>query len=433
MPEPIQPVIENYQPLPEAARLLSKYGFYLSVSVFLYAILFPFRFDFSWQQLSTAWSHAGLIPYWSSKTGTRVTVDDLANILLTMPLGFAGFLHCTRRPGIWAVLRWCGLGLAVGLAAEFMQLAIPTRASVITDAINNGLGALIGAAAASVMGRHALEFFTGAAAERRNIYLWMLIWSLVVMLGPYDLSPDSISRSESGLLTGQTYLWESEKIVGSEWLRMAGFALIGALAVRLATPGRRKYTARQPLTAASLVFLFPAILQFARLLFQSHPFLLDDLALDTLGALAGALGSLFIPPTLQSFIGFLLFKVALIAAGLSPYSFSSWQRGMSFQWIPFCEFCKNRTPASLYEVILTFFSFAILGGLLQLSFSRCRRWHVVAYALAFSGAIEFAQTFLPSRTAGITNILVAGLGAWTGACVCAAVESARQNHSPSFS
>jgi len=141
--------------------------------------------------------------------------------------------------------------------------------------------------------------------------------------------------------------------------------------------------------------------------------------------LAGGFASLFVPPALRAFSGFLLFNVALAAEELSPYRFSGRQSGDSFQWIPFYRFCSDRTPASLYDPILSFFGFAILGGLLQLSFPRCGRWHVAIYALAFSGAMEFTQTFLPARSAGITDILVAGMGAWTGAYFCAAIESAR--------
>ncbi len=425
MPDSTLPETQSCQPLPDAARLLSKYGFYFSISVFIYVVLFPFRLDSSWQYFSTAWSHAGLVPYWDIKRGMHLAADDMANVLLMLPLGFLGYLHYTSRHRMWAVCKWWILGLAFGLAAEFIQLAIPTRSSGITDAINNGLGALLGAVAASVMGRRAVTYFTGTGIERRNVYLWMLILCLAAMIGPYDLGPDSISRFGSGLRMLQTQSYESETVVGEEWLRMAGFVLIGAFAVRLAVPGRRKRTVQRPLAAAALVLVLPVILQCARLLVESRPPSLEDLALDILGALTGAFVSLFIPPALQAFSGLLLFTAALVAAGLSPYSFSGWKGWMIFQWIPFYEFCSNRTPAALYEALLGFVGFAILGGFLQLSYPRRRRWHLVAYALVFSGLIEFAQTFLLARAAGITDIIVAGLGAWTGAYVCIAVESAR--------
>jgi glycopeptide antibiotics resistance protein len=409
---------QSCQPLPGAARLLSKYGFYLSISIFIYADLFPFQFDFSWLHLYTAWSRAVLVPYWSARAGLHVTADDVPNILLTMPLGFAGFLHYRDRRRMSAFCKWWAVGLAFGLAAELIQLAIRTRASDVTDAINNSFGVLLGATVASGVGQRALKFFTGTAPERRNIYLWMVICSLIAMLGPYDPRPDSLSR----LLH---HPWESGALMGKEWVPMAGFALIGALAARVAVPGRRKPTMKRPLVAAALVLVLPVIFGCARLLVESGSPSLDDLALDIFAALAGGFASLFIPPTLRPFSGFLLFNVALVAEALSPYRFSGWHPGASFQWIPFYEFCSSRTPSSFYDAILSFVSFAILGGFLELSFPRYGRWHAAIYAVAFSGAMELLQTFLPARTAGITDILVAGLGAWTGAYFCAAVESAR--------
>jgi VanZ family protein len=416
---------QSCQPLPDAARLFSKYAFYFSISVFLYADLFPFRFDSSSQQLHTAWLQAGLIPYWAANRGLHIAVDDVANVLLTIPLGFAGFLYYANRRRISAFCKWWALGSAFGVAAELVQLGVPTRSSSITDAINNGFGAFLGAAAASVMGQRALKFFTGAAGERRNIYLWMLICSLVAMLGPYDLGPDSISHLWSRIRMFQTHPWESGTLMGKEWVRMAAFALIGALAIRLAVPGRRKPTIKGPFAAATLVLLLPVILQCARLLVESNGPSLDDLALDIFAALAGGFASLFVPSASRAFSGFLLFNAALAAEGLSPYRFSGLKEGISFQWIPFYEFCSSQTASSFYDSILSLFSFAILGGLLQLSFPRCGRRHAAIYALAFAGAMEFAQTFLPARTAGVTDILVAGLGAWTGAYFCAAIESAR--------
>jgi glycopeptide antibiotics resistance protein len=417
--------------LPDAARLFSKYGFYFSVSLFLYADLFPFGFDFSWQQLYTAWSQARLISFWSARTGIRITADDIANIFLTMPFGFAGFLHYADRRKISALCKWWALGLAFGLAAESIQLAIPTHTPAIMDAINNGFGAFLGAAAAAVMGQRALKFFTGAASERRNIYLWMLICCLVAMLGPYDMSPHPISRLWSNIRMLRTHPWGSGTLMGKEWVHMAGFALIGALAVRLALPGRRKPTIKQPLAAAALVLVLPVVLECGHLLVASNIPHLDDLAMDIFAALAGGLAGFFIPSAFRAFSGFLLFNAALIAEALSPYRFSSWQPRVSFRWIPFYEFCSSRTSASLYDAILSFVGFAILGGFLKLSSPRCRRWHAAIYALAFSGAMESVQIFLPARTAGITDILVAGLGAWTGAYFCAAVESARSDRTGS--
>ncbi|MBN1568187.1 MAG: VanZ family protein [Acidobacteria bacterium] len=416
---------QDERSLPEAVHLLAKYGFYFSLAAYFYAVMFPFHIDLSRQQLWHAWSQAILIPFWDANRGVHISGDDLANILFAMPFGFFGFLFITAEKKKWVLAQWFLYGMALGFAAELIQLAVPTRATVVTDSINNGMGAFLGAIFAFVKGRAILEFLTGAATERRNIYLWLLIWSMVAMVGPYDVSQDFFADFGIGHPAPAVYPQESGTLDRGEWLQMAGFALIGALAVRLAVPGRRKSTLGQPLSAAALVIVFPAVLQFARLLVESRAPVLDDMALDIFAALAGAFASLFISPAMQAFSGFILFKAALVVSGLSP--FYGWRLAGGFQWIPFYEFCTSRAPAALYETVLCFSSFAILGGLLQLSFPQFRRRYVALYALAFAGVIEFCQTFLPAHSAGITDIIMAALGAWTGAHICAAVETARLN------
>jgi len=412
--------------LPAPCRLLAKYGFYLSLSVFFYAVLFPFSFDISWQHLTHAWSQSIGIPYWYPETGVRILADDIANVLLTVPLGFFGSVVFGGAKGKWIVWKWCIFGFALGLAAECIQLAIPARATVVTDSINNGIGAFLGCAVASVIGNRMLLFFTGAALERRNIYLWLVIWSLAALAGPYDLSSDSLLRMDSGIWTIRPNAPRPEMQAGDLWIRMAGFLIVGALASRLAVPGRRKQSAKQPLAAAALVLAFPAALQCVRLLITLHEPSVLDLTLDTLAGLTGFIAALYAPGILRARSGFILFHAALLAAGLSPYRFSSLEAAPSFQWMPFYEFCANRTPSALYETTLSLVGFAILGGFLSLSFPRLHGRRAAFYALVFSGAIELAQTFLPARTAGTTDILTAVLGAWIGAYICTAVESSRR-------
>lgn len=418
------PEIRNCESPTNAIQLLSRYGFYFSLAAYLYAVLFPFRFNFSWQHLTTAWAGVTWIPFCDPRQGLRIIPDDVANILLTVPMGFAGFL-CFRGKG-HRIIRWLALGLCFGMTAEIIQLAIPTRATVTSDVITNSLGALLGAALAAAIGRRTLEFFTGTAAERRNIFLWMMIWCIVAMLGPYDIGPDYASNFHSPSMIFRNIRGDAASLYGEEWLQMAGFALVGALAVRLAVPGRRKKTARQPVAAALLILVFPVIMHLARCLSGMHPPSINELALNLFGSLAGAFASLFIPPALQALSGFILFTVALVVAGLSPFSFHS-GKVSGFQWIPFYEFCSSRTPASLYEPVLSLVSFAILGGFLRLTFPRWRQWPVVMYCIGFAAVIELVQIFLPARTAGTGDIILAGTGAWAGAYICAAVQSARLN------
>jgi glycopeptide antibiotics resistance protein len=142
----------------EKMQSLCRYGFWLSVLMFFYGTLFPFRFDLSIYSLTNAWSHTGLIPFWDLERGRIHSLTDIvANILLTVPLGFFGVLSFRYKKRYENLMPWLFLGLALGLIVETLQLGMPSRYSDITDALNNGLGALAGAGFAILFGRQIID------------------------------------------------------------------------------------------------------------------------------------------------------------------------------------------------------------------------------------------------------------------------------------
>jgi glycopeptide antibiotics resistance protein len=135
-------------------RTLVRLGFYFSVALFVYGTLFPSQFDFSPPSLSKAWPTAGFLPFWDAAHGRIHSLTDMAgNVLLTIPIGFFGFVRPGKQPALRRVAKWGVAGLALGLAAETIRLAIPARFSDITDAINNGVGRLAGAWAGHLLGQ----------------------------------------------------------------------------------------------------------------------------------------------------------------------------------------------------------------------------------------------------------------------------------------
>lgn len=85
----------------------------------------------------------------SSAPGSAVwwALEDLANIALFAPLGFA-LAWWSRRPAV-ALLA----GVGVSLACEFAQHWIPTRHPSLLDAFWNALGTVVGIALAVLVGR----------------------------------------------------------------------------------------------------------------------------------------------------------------------------------------------------------------------------------------------------------------------------------------
>ena len=97
-----------------------------------------------------------LIPF-DFRTPQRIAVsstgsisDIIENIVLFVPLGFL-FQVTRRRTGWWPLLNALCFGLLVSTTLEACQLFLPGRNSSVIDVATNGLGALLGATAATYL------------------------------------------------------------------------------------------------------------------------------------------------------------------------------------------------------------------------------------------------------------------------------------------
>jgi glycopeptide antibiotics resistance protein len=119
--------------------------------------------------------------------------------LLTIPVGFFGFLYFDRNRKASSIAKWLVLGFVLGLISEIIQLAIPSRTSDITDILNNGLGAFIGAAGALLFGKKITDLLSGSFLDReRTNFIILLGIAAIGALLPFDFSMD-ISHLSSSL------------------------------------------------------------------------------------------------------------------------------------------------------------------------------------------------------------------------------------------
>lgn len=373
---------------------LCRYGFYLSVLLVLYGTLYPFHFDFSPQTLSRAWSSFGLAPFWDVERGRIHSLPDMvANILLTMPLGFFGYLWFGRNKKRPSIALWFCAGFFLGLLSEIFQMGVASRLSNITDALNNGIGAFAGACVAAIFGSYVLDLLSGSMMDRRSTQFFILTCIIMVgMLLPFDFSMDV-----SGLWSNVKVLWlnpwKSGTPISDEWILMAEFAILGALA------GSMK-KARVVALALAMPFVFEGM----QILVESHALSLRDVAMNFGGAAVGLVTARHAPALVRPATGFILMSLALIAQGLSPYHFGGQGR---FEWVPLVEYYTRTTGAALYDAMSGLLSYGLLAALWP-------RRMVIVWAILLAGGIEAAQVFVPTRSAGVTDILIAGIGACTG-------------------
>lgn len=398
----------------EESEGLYRYAFYVAFALFVYGTLFPFRFDFSAAFLARSWSGANLLPYWDPARGRIPSIPDIvSNLLLGMPLGCFGFLWRDRDANHRDLWKWGLLGLALGVSVEVFQLAIPSRTCSVTDAINDGLGAFIGAGVVKSLRQRIPPLVTVTRQDPARVQLFLILCLLVLgMLGPLDIALD-ISRIKSALRAIWVDPWKSQAAMGDTWILAAEFAIWGALGGRVLRRGKLPAGLRPALWIAGILAL-PFFLEVGQVIVASHAPSIADLTMLTLGSGAGLVAALMCPPLAGPSVGMIMLATALSAAGFSPYHFVAWVQRGPFQWIPLYEYYVRTTSSSLYDAVFGLLNFALFATLMRASCSCSRRW-AVGTAIALAGAIELGQMFLPTRYPGITDIIVAGLGAWAGA------------------
>ena len=121
-----------------------------------YASLIPFRLTYV--PLADALQHFHAVIFGTS-LGRMSRTNFLANLLLTVPVGFAltGSRLCDRGRRLTSVLAAAMtsamIGLLVSLAAEFLQEFAPGRVPALADVEAQGVGCLAGVIAWIVAGR----------------------------------------------------------------------------------------------------------------------------------------------------------------------------------------------------------------------------------------------------------------------------------------
>jgi VanZ family protein len=79
------------------------------------------------------------------------------------------------------------------------------------------------------------------------------------------------------------------------------------------------------------------------------------------------------------------------------------------------EYYRQTTGAALYDAMAGLLNYGLLTAIWPKRIS-------IFGAVVLAGGIEAAQIFVATRSAGITDILIAGIGAWAGFSICQAMN-----------
>jgi len=368
--------------------------------------------------------------------------DWLANFLLLLPFGFCLMAAiCCDHPyfGAPAFLVTVVACLALAVSVEFAQLFFPPRVSSINDIAAQSCGGTTGALLWLLRGQRLTanarclwnDFGSRSTAHLLlSLYLFVL---LLVQTLPFDftLSPVELYHKYK---QGRVHFLPFTSSVGGfeltdkHFWNIVLFAPVGMLLARQTGRIQRSVT---------LVFLVglsaAAAIEFAQLLTFSRFFDTTDIITGTTSVLA----AWYIVRRFAGQINKVEVRAVLIAACLAVLIFMEWQpfnfvlslsearlRLHQVTWLPFVDYLVGDYINSLDDGIHKMFLFATLGVLLMPSKSASRailylRWSV---AVAVTIVLEMGQLLLPTRYAGITDVLVGSAAAWVGLFVVSHVS-----------
>jgi len=353
------------------------------VAVIVYGSLYPFTFR---RPEGGAGPLRSLLQSWAE---TPHRGDFVANVFLYLPLGFFGSLASAGRGrALPRVMLVTLAGGALSVTMELAQYFIAERVSAAVDVYANLTGTMLGAMAGNVAGGDLfLRSFRQAAAQRVPCLL-LALW-LGYRLYPYVPTID-LHKYWQAVRPVFLYPRPSEYDLfrySALWLT------VGSLLEELGGARRGR-----------LLFLpFIIIVLAAKVVIVGK----------TLSAaeIAGAAGALAFSAALAVIAGerirvrvvTLIFAACVVAERLAPFQFTMY--GREFVWVPFHSFLYGSLELNVISFLEKAFLYGALIWLLHRSgLPLAASVGLVATMLGFT---SWAETYLPGRSAEITDALMA--------------------------
>jgi VanZ family protein len=354
----------------------------IMAAVIVYGSLYPFDFRVPARGIGPL---ATFLASWDQRPGRG---DFVANILLYLPFGFCFLLGFRRGPFIPVALLLAALaGALLSLSIELIQYYDAGRVTAASDFYSNTIGTLVGGLAALAIGASFRLPFIGEIPARPIPTLLLLSW-LAYRLYPYvptidlhkywnALKPIVLTPSLDAYdLFRQTAVW------------LTLYALIEAI-VR----NRR---------SAFLALLFAAAVLCARVLIIDTVLRVAELAGAGL-AFVIWLGLLTLPARLRAGLAALALCAYVVALRLEPFQFQPVGRG--FGWAPFLSLMRGSLVVDSLAFLEKFFLYGSMLYLLGTALARGLPATILVAVMLF--ATSWAQTYLPGRSAELTDTLIA--------------------------
>jgi VanZ family protein len=353
------------------------------VAIIVYCSLYPFSFHIPASGSGPAHK---LIESWSEAPSRG---DFLANIIFYLPFGFFGVLAIARGGRLFLALALAiVIGALLSISMELTQYYVEGRVTAASDVYANVIGTTLGAVIGSITSANFRWPLLREISSNRVPSMLLALW-LGYRLFPYvpttdlhkywvALKPVLVHPS----LTGYDLFRYA-----ATWLTLS--PLIEAIA------GRKRVWFLFPVFIGSMLIAKVVIVDRA---LSAAEVVGAGLAIAAWLTLAVGVGA-----RLRITFIALLLSASVIAERLAPFEFAPHAR--EFAWVPFRSFIYG----SLEVGIMSFFEKTFLyGSLIWLLGETGLRLGTSAMLVAtMLFATSWAETYLPNRSAEITDALMA--------------------------
>jgi VanZ family protein len=388
----------------------------------VYGTTIPFNFSSQPGWAVQKLAHVPLSPFIAADTGRRISIPDVVqNVLLFLPFGVLGALRLRSpsRSRLTTIVVVCGLGAALSVGVEALQLLTVDRTSSVSDIVANTFGALAGVVVAqlgeNVLGRALKVFSLTGVFEQPSSY-GALVATIVLCVAawqPFDATLDvgSLAPRVRALMRDP---WQSGPLT-DEGIAAVQYALFAWVTSSLFVELRVR---RSALAVATIGVLAAFGLEASQIIIGSRMPSIEDASVRA----AAVIASLAIWRATRGWHRPGLWFAALvigIAVGaamqmLTPFEVSPSYH--SFGWFPFFGYYVHttfETVSHVFEILLLYF---------PLGFCACQvmrsRAHAtlasIALTLAIAVPVEYAQGWFVGRYPDVTDAVLSIVAAIVG-------------------
>ena len=426
--------IRGWRPDPPAV-LLVLWGLFI-----VYGTMLPFDFSASGERVRERLRLLAEHPW---RIGSRT--DLASNVLLFMPWGFLLAVSMAGRGTSFAaalILAVLG-GASLSAGVELAQLYAPSRTASVVDLATNALGSALGA----LIGWPAARWiWPGLSMRIRQIVASRPLAACALAtaaglafaaLAPFDVSLDvgdlkaAVAKARP-IPFGPPLRGPGPSAKPWSWAgELLSWTLVGGL-IALAARESGWRGARALAGVVALSGILSLAFEAVQIVIPSREIDMTSVVLALLGAAVGAsvVGRSASRAARRWITPALWIWVCIVAlSAWTPPSFA-WARPPSVrpEWfVPFWSYYERTSVEDLADLLGQVLAFVPLGALLA---ARSSRRSVAGAALIGLGCglvLELGQIFLPARTAEVTDVLAAAVGASLGTALWRWGESLRSS------